>query len=94
MDRGLRRPRQAHQRHRRASYAIVPKGWAGKLPAGVERIESPTAYNWIIGRTQTNGPTDYAAVNAVQDGFRITPLSQWGKPARRPRPSSPIRRWT
>ena len=64
-----------------ASYAIVPRGWSGKLPAGVERIESPTAWNWIIGRTQTNGPKDYAAVHAVQDGFKITPLSQWGKKA-------------
>ena len=60
------------------------KGWTGKLPAGVERIDSPTAYNWIIGRTQTNGPKDYAAVHAVQDGFRITPLSQWGKKAAPP----------
>ena len=64
-----------------ASYAIVPKGWTGKLPAGVERIESPTAYNWIIGRTQTNGPKDYASVHAVQEGFKMTPLSQWGKKA-------------
>ena len=64
-----------------ANYAIVPKGWTGKLPAGVERIESPTAYNWVIGRTQTNGPKDYAAVHAVQDGFKMTPLSQWGKKA-------------
>jgi hypothetical protein len=67
-----------------ASYAIVPRGWSGKLPAGVERIESPTAFNWIIGRTQTNGPKDYAAVHAVQDGFKMTPLSRWGKKAAAP----------
>ncbi|MCJ7481337.1 MAG: DUF1254 domain-containing protein [Thermodesulfovibrionales bacterium] len=63
------------------NFAVVPKGWNGKLPKGVERIESPTAFVWIIGRTQTNGPADYAAVAKVQDGYKITPLSQWGKKA-------------
>jgi len=61
------------------SFAIVPVCWKGSLPKGVQRIESPTSYVWIIGRTQTNGPKDYEAVHKVQDGIAITPLSQWGK---------------
>jgi len=57
-------------------YVVVGPGYAGELPPGKPVIEAPTPWVWVIGRTQTNGPADYAAVNAVQDGYTITPLTQ------------------
>jgi hypothetical protein len=50
------------------------------VPAGVVRIDAPTPYVWIIGRTKTDGPPDYDAVRKIQANFKITPLSGWGQP--------------
>jgi hypothetical protein len=62
-----------------ANFALAPPGWDGSLPHDVERVTAPTPHVWIIGRTQTNGVRDYEAVHRIQDGYRITPLADWGK---------------
>jgi len=64
------------------NWAIVPPGWTGVLPQGVGRINAPTPYVWIIGRTKTDGPPDYDAVHKIQAGYKITPISRWGKACR------------
>lgn len=55
------------------------------LPGGVERIDAPTPYAWIIGRTRTDGPPDYDAVHKIQAGYKVTAFSDWGKS---PRPAA------
>jgi hypothetical protein len=60
-------------------HALLPPGWSGSLPEGVSVIEAPTPTVWIIGRIQTNGPGDYAAVNKIQAGLAATPLARWSQ---------------
>ncbi len=64
------------------NFLITPRSWSGTVPAGFTQIEAPTPYVWIIGRTKTDGPPDYDAVHKIQAGYRITPLSEWGKPTK------------
>jgi hypothetical protein len=61
------------------NFLVTPPGWEGTVPADFTRIKAPTPYVWIIGRTKTDGPADYDAVHQIQAGYKITPLSQWGK---------------
>jgi hypothetical protein len=62
------------------NFLITPPGWSGTVPTGMTRISAPTPFVWIIGRTKTDGPPDYEAVHKIQDGYRVTPLSEWGQP--------------
>ena len=72
-----------------ATYIVTPPGWRPdlrdrfidefKLPKDTQRIEAPTPYVWIIGRTKTDGPPDYDAVHKIQAGYKVTALSEWGK---------------
>jgi hypothetical protein len=57
-------------------YVVTPPGWTGEIAPDAEHIAAPTPHVWIIGRTQTNGPADYDAVRAFQDGWSITQLGE------------------
>jgi hypothetical protein len=62
------------------TYAITGPGWSGSLPAGVKQYKSSTSLVWILGRIYCTGtPADYAAVHALQDQFKLVPLSSYGK---------------
>jgi hypothetical protein len=61
------------------NFLLTPPGWTGDVPSGMTRISAPTPIVWIIGRTKTDGPPDYDAVHKIQAGYKVTPLSQWGK---------------
>jgi hypothetical protein len=62
------------------TYAITGPGWKGALPQGVTEYKSPTRMVWILGRTYSSGtPEDYNAVHAIQDQYKLVPLSAYGK---------------
>ena len=58
-------------------FAIIGPHWQGQTPTGVTEIRSPTAMVWLLGRTQTNGASDFPAVHAIQEQYKLTPLSVW-----------------
>jgi hypothetical protein len=62
------------------TYAISGPNWKGALPDGVKELKSPTNLVWIIGRTYCTGAQeDYQAVHALQDKYKLAPLSAYGK---------------
>lgn len=67
------------------SFLIAGPGWQGTPPAKVQGVfPSPTRFVWVNGQMQADGPKDYAAVNAWQRQYKLTPLSTWGKGYRSP----------
>lgn len=53
---------------------VVGPGRTHDAADGRPVLHAPTPWVWVIGRTQTNGPADYPAVHAVQDGLGVTAL--------------------
>ncbi|MFD8011100.1 DUF1254 domain-containing protein [Streptomyces sp. NPDC058955] len=58
-------------------FLIAGPSWSGDVPEGLTPLTSPTAVNWVIARYATSGPSDFAAVNKLQDATRLVPLSRW-----------------
>ena len=69
-------------------YLIAPPGNTAKTPAGTERIDVTQPRIWVIGSTQLKGPGDVKNVNAIQDGYTLTPLSKYGTDYTPPAPAT------
>ncbi|WP_454683377.1 DUF1254 domain-containing protein [Ancylobacter moscoviensis] len=62
------------------TYLVTGPGWSGKVPEGMVQLKSTTDIVWMLGRIYCTGtPEDYAAVHALQDQFKLFPLSALGK---------------
>lgn len=62
------------------TFLITGPGWTGTVPDGMTELKSPTSMVWLLGRIYCTGtPEDYAAVHALQDAFKLQPLSTWGQ---------------
>lgn len=71
------------------NYLFAGPRWMGDTPDGISVVfESETEFVGTLTRTQLLGPDDVAAMQAVQDAFRLIPLSQFtGTPAPAPAPA-------
>lgn len=62
------------------TFLITGPNWQGTVPAGMSQLKAPTSIVWMLGRIYCTGtPEDYAAVHALQDQFKLQPLSTYGK---------------
>jgi hypothetical protein len=59
-------------------FALCGPHFRGALPAGLREVRVDTSLCALGGRTYTAGPGDLAAVHAIQDRYKLTPLSRWG----------------
>jgi hypothetical protein len=60
------------------TFAIRGPKWMGPIPRGATEIRSPTEQGWIVGRTQTNGKSDFEAVHKFQNRLVAKSYSDYG----------------
>lgn len=61
--------------NRGGRFLIAPASWTGEIPPGTELFRVATPYMWILMRLLVSGAGDTRRANALQDLFRLTPLS-------------------
>ncbi|MGF6756000.1 DUF1254 domain-containing protein [Paraburkholderia sp. GAS42] len=59
-------------------YLLAGPGWKGETPKGIDKVLRPeTDIILTLGRTALGGPSDVKNVQAIQEGYRLTPLSSF-----------------
>lgn len=71
---------RTHGGEKALDFLVAGPDWKGVVPDGMEVLRSPTNLVMIGGRTYCAGDSDYEEVNKLQDQYKLTPLSSWGKP--------------
>ena len=73
------------------NYVLVDPAHRGvTIPQGAKELDVDYARIWIIGSTQLKGASDIPAVNKIQDGYTLTPLSRFGTTWTPSVPANPI----
>lgn len=69
-------------------YLIAGPGWLGQAPPDVLDVlpRSRTPVVFVLGRTEVLGQGDIPLARAIQQGYRLTPLSRWLDPKLPPVP--------
>lgn len=62
-------------------YFLAGPDWHGHVPRGATLVRSTTNDVYVNLRVLVDGPGDQVAANAMQDGFRITPVAGTATPA-------------
>jgi len=76
-------------------YVLLPFGWKGTLPDGLKTIQTRSRYILVAPHIAVYGEADFANVHALQEGFRLLSLKDWGKSNKelaRGQPMRPLQR--
>lgn len=72
------------------TFLVVGPTWRREIPTGMEPIRVPTQLAWMIGRIKSRSPADDAETHALQDRFRLMPLSAWQGRSVAPAPAAMV----
>jgi hypothetical protein len=72
-------------------YVLLPNNWDGKVPDGLNTIRMVSRYLLIAPHVAVFGSDDLANVQALQKGFKLIALEDWGKSNKECEPGRPMR---